>query len=67
MFGYSFEPRGETIAHKAKSRTKYNVTLADLIENGLLSVGQTWALTYPGLSASATLTADARMSIDGDL
>ena len=67
LIGYSFEPAGETITHTAKSRTNYNVTLADLIKSGLLSVGQTLAFTYPGLSASATLTTDARMLVDGEV
>lgn len=67
LIGYSFEPAGETIAPSAKTRTNYNITLQDLINQGLLTPGQPLAFTYPGLPASATLQADGSLSLDGKL
>jgi hypothetical protein len=67
LIGYSFEPPGETIVQTAKTRTNYNVTVADLINVGLVAVGQTLAFTYPGLPASAVVQPDGRLLVDGTI
>ena len=65
FLGYSLEPPGEAVPSKASSKTRFGVSVADLIKVGLLSAGQSLVFTYPAHPASATLQADGRLLVDG--
>ena len=64
LLGYGLEPEGEVPTPKVASRTKFGVSIADLIAAGRLKVGESLAFTYPGLSASASIQSDGRLLVD---
>lgn len=48
-----------------KRRGRYRETIADLIEEGLLSVGEVLTISHYGMDHFATITEDGKFNIDG--